>query len=126
MLQKIRSVKLCLMAHPDNEPNSEFEDRISDLEEIEKELKLKLETGNNTKPVLCDFTLNYIIKDCKIRLNVLEQRKQTTSTLGRITEMQVFIVHLQQMSLDSMSLDKCYKSGDLCKYDCSGLCKESC
>jgi hypothetical protein len=35
MLQKIRSVKLCLMAHPDNEPNSEFEDRISDLEEIE-------------------------------------------------------------------------------------------
>jgi hypothetical protein len=31
------------MAHPDNEPNSEFEDRISDLEEIENELKLNTE-----------------------------------------------------------------------------------
>ena len=103
MLQKIRSVKLCLMAHPDNEPNSEFEDRISDLEEIENELKLKLETGNNTKAVLCDFTLNHIIKDCKKRLAVLEQRKQTTSTLSRITEMQVFIVHLQQIALDNVS-----------------------
>lgn len=36
----IRSVKLCLMAHPDNEPDSEFEDRISDLEEIEDILSL--------------------------------------------------------------------------------------
>lgn len=36
MLQKIRSVLLCLIAHPDNEENSEFQDRISDLEEIEE------------------------------------------------------------------------------------------
>jgi hypothetical protein len=38
IIQKIKSVKLCLMAHPDNEQNSEFEDRISDLEEIESYL----------------------------------------------------------------------------------------
>ncbi|EMY3554928.1 hypothetical protein [Flavobacterium psychrophilum] len=38
LLEKIKSVKLCLMAHPDNEEHSEFADRISDLEEIENEL----------------------------------------------------------------------------------------
>lgn len=38
ILEKIKSVKLCLMAHPDNEQDSEFSDRISDLEEIENEL----------------------------------------------------------------------------------------
>ena len=38
ILSKIRSVKLCMMAHPDNEQDSEFEDRISDLEEIENVL----------------------------------------------------------------------------------------
>ena len=41
ILEKIKSVKLCLMAHPDNEQDSEFEDRISDLEEIENELSKK-------------------------------------------------------------------------------------
>ncbi len=38
ILSKIKSVKLCMMAHPDNEQDSEFEDRISDLEEIENML----------------------------------------------------------------------------------------
>lgn len=38
ILTRINSVKLCLMAHPDNVADSEFADRISDLEEIEKEL----------------------------------------------------------------------------------------
>jgi len=27
---------------------------------------------------------------------------------------------------DSAPSQKCYKSGEPCKYDCSGLCKESC
>lgn len=36
MLQKVRSIRLCLLAHPDNEENSEFADRIADLEELEK------------------------------------------------------------------------------------------
>jgi hypothetical protein len=41
ILEKIKSVKLCLMAHPDNEKDSEFADRISDLEEIEGEILKK-------------------------------------------------------------------------------------
>lgn len=35
-LNKLNSVLLCLMAHPDNEPDSEFADRIYDLEELIK------------------------------------------------------------------------------------------
>ena len=83
MLQKIRSVKLCLMAHPDNEPNSEFQDRISDLEEIENDLKLKSIKLNSemyhaivdTFPKLnevkekkpCEHAYNYIMKGNDIR-----------------------------------------------------------
>lgn len=44
LLEKIKSLKLCLMAHPDNEEYSEFADRISDLEEIENELSKDTET----------------------------------------------------------------------------------
>lgn len=33
-LQKLKSLRLCLSAHPDNEAGSEFEDRIDDLDEI--------------------------------------------------------------------------------------------
>lgn len=65
--------------------------------------ELKDETANNTKLVLCDVTLNYIINDCKERLKVLEQRKQTAATLGRITEIQCLIVHLQKMVLDNIT-----------------------
>ena len=39
ILKKIKSIKLCLLAHPDNEENSEFADRITDLQEIEDELR---------------------------------------------------------------------------------------
>jgi hypothetical protein len=50
ILEKIKSIKLCLMAHPDYEYGSEFEYRISDLEEIENELSnkgwVKIEFGN--------------------------------------------------------------------------------
>lgn len=42
ILEKINSVKLLLSVHPDNEEDSEFSDRISDLEEIEKELNDRL------------------------------------------------------------------------------------
>jgi predicted RNA-binding protein with EMAP domain len=38
ILRKLNSIKLCLMAHPDNEEDSEFADRISDVEEIENAL----------------------------------------------------------------------------------------
>jgi hypothetical protein len=45
---KLNSVLLCLMAHPENEPHSEFADRISDIQEILEELstpELCLECG---------------------------------------------------------------------------------
>ena len=35
----INSTVLCLMAHPDNEPDSEFADRIDDLQECQVILK---------------------------------------------------------------------------------------
>jgi hypothetical protein len=38
MIQIVRSVKGTLMAHPDNEDNSEFSDRISSLEKLEQAL----------------------------------------------------------------------------------------
>lgn len=42
----LRSLKLCLEAHPDNEPNSEFEDRINDIVECNNILDLLLNTEN--------------------------------------------------------------------------------
>lgn len=39
ILQKLRSIRLCLMAHPHNEPDSEFADRIDDLNEIIEKLE---------------------------------------------------------------------------------------
>jgi hypothetical protein len=41
-------------------------------------------------------------------------------------EERVFKLENDMRLSNSRSLDKCYKSGDLCKYDCKGLCKESC
>lgn len=41
ILSKLKSVELCLSAHPHNEPNSEFADRITDLIEISEQLKYK-------------------------------------------------------------------------------------
>jgi hypothetical protein len=48
ILKIIKSVKLTLMAHPENEPNSEFEDQIKSLEELEKLVKTEISgnTGN--------------------------------------------------------------------------------
>lgn len=37
--QKLKSVELCLSAHPDNEEHSEFADRISDLQALPKEIE---------------------------------------------------------------------------------------
>ena len=60
-LNKIKSVKLCLMAHPDNQEHSEFADRISDLEEIETKLlkeqwiEIKVKNDLPKKRVHCWF-----------------------------------------------------------------------
>lgn len=39
ILQKLRSIELCLTIHPDYAKGSEFEDRVIDLQEIQEELK---------------------------------------------------------------------------------------
>lgn len=41
--RKLNSIKLCLQAHPDNQPDSEFEDRIYDIEYIEQKLSAERE-----------------------------------------------------------------------------------
>ncbi len=41
--QKLRSIELCLSAHPDNEEHSEFADRISDLQELPKDIEFEVE-----------------------------------------------------------------------------------
>ena len=46
MIQIVRSVKGTLMAHPDNEANSEFADRISSLEELEQALTMSGVSGS--------------------------------------------------------------------------------
>jgi hypothetical protein len=61
------------------------------------------ENGNKSKQLLCGFTLNYLINYCKERLIMLEERKQTSITLGKINEMQFLILHLQQLVLDNKS-----------------------
>ena len=65
LLDKIKSVKLCLMAHPDNEKDSEFEDRISDLEDIEKALSKYDEMLDMLQSFVNDFD-NGLIEDYQI------------------------------------------------------------
>ena len=49
MLKYIRSIILFLMAHPDNEQDSEMADRISDLKRIEFELRHDLLKKSNVE-----------------------------------------------------------------------------
>ena len=50
--QKLRSVELCLSAHPHNEPDSEFADRISDLQEIQPQISELLKQRNDMREML--------------------------------------------------------------------------
>jgi hypothetical protein len=54
IVKKIESVRLCMMAHPDNEEHSEFADRIDDLTEITRALSLG--TVSNILPVDTSLT----------------------------------------------------------------------
>ena len=73
ILEKIKSVKLCLMAHPDNEVDSEFEDRISDLEEIENELSkdkwIKLNSEDDLPKTDKTIDLWFLTKTGRITIN---------------------------------------------------------
>lgn len=53
--QKLRSVELCLSAHPHNEPDSEFADRISDLQEIQPQISEFLKQRNDMREKLQFF-----------------------------------------------------------------------
>ena len=55
------------------------------------------------KPMLCDVTLRYILKDFEERLRILQERKQTSITLGRINEIQLSILYFQQKVLDNIT-----------------------
>ena len=43
---------------------------------------------------LCKDTLGFLIKNFEERLSILEKRKETPITLGRISELQQVIVYL--------------------------------
>lgn len=40
---KLKSIELCLSAHPDNEEHSEFADRIEDLQELPNNIAYEIE-----------------------------------------------------------------------------------
>ena len=62
ILKKIKSTKLCLIAHPNNEIDSEFADRITDLEEIEIELlKAKSQQGYSKEELKSAFKIGFNI-----------------------------------------------------------------
>lgn len=68
ILSKLRSVELCLSAHPDNEENSEFADRISDLEELQKEVSNLIEWKNSAMNIFSEIDLQSIGKELNIGL----------------------------------------------------------
>lgn len=51
---------------------------------------------------LCDFTLKRLVNDFQERLEELKLRKDTPITGGRYNEMQLCIIHLQQLILDNL------------------------
>lgn len=62
IIQKLRSVELCMSAHPDNEAHSEFADRISDLEEIKTEVTQLLEWKESALKVMNNIDLQKVGK----------------------------------------------------------------
>lgn len=67
-----------------------------------KPTRNEAESGNKSKPLLCDVTLKHILKDFDERLKILEERKQTPITLGRINEIKLCICYFQQHLLDNI------------------------
>ena len=66
--QKLRSIELCLSAHPDNEEHSEFADRISDLVEIQKEVQNLIEWKESAMKILNEIDFQAIGKELRIPL----------------------------------------------------------
>jgi len=55
MIKRINSVTLCLMAHPHNEPDSEFADRIDDLIKVKESLVENLGVLTSVSGTLFEF-----------------------------------------------------------------------
>jgi len=68
ILSKLRSVELCLSAHPDNDKHSEFEDRISDLQELQKEVSNLIEWKKSAMNIFSEIDLQAIGKELNIGL----------------------------------------------------------
>jgi hypothetical protein len=68
ILSKLRSVELCLLAYPDNEEHSEFADRISDLQELQKEVNTLIEWKKSAINIFSEIDLQAIGKVLNIRL----------------------------------------------------------
>lgn len=68
ILSKLRSVELCLSAHPDNEEHSEFADRISDLQELQKEVSNLIEWKKSAMNVFIEIDLQAIGKELNVGL----------------------------------------------------------
>jgi hypothetical protein len=68
ILSKLRSVELCLSAHPDNEEHSEFADRISDLQELQKEISTLIEWKKSAMNIFSEIDLQAIGKELNIGL----------------------------------------------------------
>ena len=68
ILSKLKSVELCLSAHPDNEEHSEFADRISDLQELQKEVTDLIEWKKSAMNIFSQIDLQAIGKELNIGL----------------------------------------------------------
>ena len=68
ILSKLRSVKLFLSSHPDNEENSEFSDRISDIQELQKEVSNLIEWKKSAMNIFSEIDLQAIGKELNIGL----------------------------------------------------------
>lgn len=106
ILKKIKSVKLCLMAHPDNEIDSEFADRISDLEEIENQLQkdtwIKIESEKDLpKDTVIDVIIDSkpyqgFIYEARCGLLCCVENRYNQKELSEIIEVS-FVTHFQQI-----------------------------
>lgn len=68
ILSKLRSIELCLSADPDNEEHSEFADRISDLQELQKDVRYLIEWKKSAMNIFSQIDFQAIGKELNIGL----------------------------------------------------------
>jgi|SRR6185503_3047829 len=97
-LQKLNSLWLCLSTHPDNEPDSEFADRISDLEEL-----IEYEKSENLNEELLEW-LKESYKSISFGREPIKISKYGGSFFVKFSDKETYKISLQlfksQISLD--------------------------